>query len=104
MGARLLAGLIAMTLAGCEQAVLLQSGQSYTEEGPQSCTHFAYCFTCMPGFNGKMDCSFKASAFCPGTQTALFKVTPRTYYYPSKPDEPFRADAREVVKEITPCT
>ena len=39
----------------------------------ETCNYSSYCFTCMPGFDGKMDCGMKLSAFCSGTNEVTYQ-------------------------------
>lgn len=89
-------------LIGCDPVVNTRTiGESHNEERAESCTHFSYCFTCMPGFNGKTDCSFKASALCPGTRRVELKLTPVELTCKSGNVE--KSFDSQVVREISSC-
>lgn len=69
---------LCILLAGCDREVKREElGEPVVAEKEVSCHKFSYCYTCMPGMSGKMDCSFKMSSFCPGNQLA--RVEQRTY-------------------------
>jgi hypothetical protein len=42
----------------------------------EGCSKFGFCMTCMPGFDGQMECGFKASNFCPGSHDVTYDETP----------------------------
>lgn len=79
-----IASTLAMScLAGCGPKVtkVEATGPAVVKEDRQSCSHAGYCFTCMPGFDGKMNCGFKFSAMCSGTQDVTYSETPVRRYY-----------------------
>lgn len=70
-----LAVLALVLLAGCDPEVSSTNGHYVDVEKDVHCRHFSYCYTCMIGFGSKQTCGFKASAFCPGQQLALVRIT-----------------------------
>ncbi len=71
-----------LVLVGCREEVSLDPvGPVETVTRERSCTKPGYCYTCMPGFDGKMNCSFKFSPFCGGTQLATEQRTPMRITY-----------------------
>ena len=47
--------------------------------GTESCTTTGYCFTCAPGFDGKMSCKMKFSAFCSGRKDVKYNLFEEKY-------------------------
>lgn len=69
--------LLCLLLAACDPVV------SETATGPaarvtrnESCTHTSFCYTMMPGFDGKMEGGFKLSPYCPGSHDVVYAVIP----------------------------
>lgn len=66
-----------LLLVGCDSVVSNQiEGPRFIKRETVSCTHPSFCFTSMPGFDGKMNFGYKFSAFCPGTQEQINRYTP----------------------------
>lgn len=67
----------ALLLLGCDPVVDRRTaGAPYVATRREGCSKFGFCMTCMPGFNGKMECGFKMSAFCPGSHDVTAEYTP----------------------------
>lgn len=47
----------------------------------RSCHKTGACFTCLPGFDGKMNCGFKLSPICPGRQKVTISEVPVIIHY-----------------------
>ncbi len=91
-----------LVLAGCREEVSREPiGETQTVTLERSCTKPGYCFTCMPGFDGKMNCGLKFSPFCSGTQMATEKRTPMRITYDNGEFEDYIA-VQTVAAE--PCT
>ena len=77
--------LIALILfaIGCDKEVKRAIISSHVETQKVSCSKAGYCFTCLPGFDGKMKCGVKFSAFCPGRQDASVRVVQERITYES---------------------
>ena len=75
--------LLLLLLAGCGPDIIdkqvVDVGKTY--EDRVSCTYTGYCYSCLPGFDGKMDCNFKLSPYCPGTANATLQSVTVEYYY-----------------------
>ena len=72
----------ATLLIGCREEVVRTATGSPTETtAPRSCSKFGLCYKCGVGYNGKLSCGFRTSAFCPGTQTATVRATPMRIQY-----------------------
>lgn len=56
-------------------------GEKRTVETIKSCYTTGICFTCMPGWNMKMSCTLKFSAFCSGRQAVTLERTSVHVYY-----------------------
>lgn len=67
---------IALLLTGCIDSVVSQSpiGGPKLEERRLGSIHTSYCFTCLPGFDGKMNCGMKLSYACPCSYQAKVSV------------------------------
>ncbi len=66
------------------------------------CQHFGYCLTCLPGIaDFKLECKFKLSQFCAGTQEAQARVQDVTY---RRGEETYtRAETLAVVQRTGSC-
>lgn len=73
--------LLLVFMIGCAKEVSRQYDPPHEEVRTLDCTHSDFCFTCMPGFTGKMDCGFKLSPYCPGNRKARVQVTPYRVHY-----------------------
>jgi hypothetical protein len=72
----ILAGAV-LAMTACDPVVESRPvGPAVTRTRSEGCSHLGFCFTCLPGFNGKMECGFKMSAFCPGTHSVTYAETP----------------------------
>lgn len=72
----------ALVIAACDKVVYREPLQSYEVNSNVSCTYAGYCYSCF-GMNGKLECGFKFSAMCGGTQPARLRVTPVKVGYES---------------------
>lgn len=102
------AGLVAIltsmvALGGCEQAETIRIVDTREAQVEQSCHKVGYCYTMMPGFDGKMESKFKFSQFCPGRQDALVRIDQVLMRYPSKPDETFVRERSHTIKTLSSC-
>jgi hypothetical protein len=89
-------------LVGCDPVTRTRPvGESKIVTVEESCTHFSYCFTCMPGFDGKNECGYKASSLCPGNQKVQISITPMELTRKSGKTE--IEQQRRTIKEITAC-
>ncbi len=98
---RLLLAVCALAFVGCDAVVSETPGPSRVEERAVSCTHTSFCFTCMPGFDGKVSCGMKFSAFCPGSKAARVNVTPVLRLYES--GETMTYERTEVLETLEAC-
>jgi hypothetical protein len=89
-------------LAGCDPEVSSTNGSYVDVEKDVHCTHFSYCYTCMIGFGSKQPCGFKASAFCPGHQPALVRITDVRSILKSGRIRDWKR--QEVIKALGACT
>lgn len=99
---RLVLTVALLTLAGCDKEVSRTPHESYVQNQRVSGHHFSYCFTCMPGFDGKMDCRLKASTMCPCSYPAEVRVTPYTITYESGKTREY--SSTQVIKQLGSCT
>jgi len=66
-----------LMLSGCDEVVRTEpAGYAHEANTTLSCTAPGFCFTCLPGFDGKSDCTIKYSLLCPGTQSARVSIQP----------------------------
>lgn len=66
-----------IAVVACDTVLRVENaGEAYEETRARSGTHTSYCFTCMPGFDGKMDCKMKLSYACPCSYKARVLVQP----------------------------
>lgn len=95
--------LSALLLTGCFDQVTKTEklGEPRISEQTVSCHHASYCYTCMPGFNGGMNCGLKFSSFCSGNQRAIVETQEVRYYYES--GKVRVSDTVNVVKELESC-
>ena len=75
---RKLTALALLLLTGCIDRVGSEepAGPAYEEVRTLSGSKPGYCFTCLPGFDMKMNCSLKFSPYCPCTYKAKVTVQP----------------------------
>lgn len=52
----------------------------------QSCSTTGYCYSCLPGFDGRMQCGFKFSALCPGQQKVEVCEVTEHGHFSKKPE------------------
>lgn len=91
-----------LLLAGCDSVVSTEKlGEPVVKEEVVSCHHLSYCFTCGPGFDGKMNCNAKMSPMCPGNQLALVEHQEIRYQYES--GKTMVHNSTTVVKELETC-
>lgn len=57
-----------LSLEGKNSTSFVGSGREQTRV---SCTYLGYCYTCALGLDGKMDCGFKLSSMCSGSQEVI---------------------------------
>lgn len=76
-------------------------GEPQTLNVIQSCTKPGMCYTCMPGFDGKLKCGVKFSQFCSsGKRKVTIIETPVRVYYN---DGSIKKDIQEQIIESGPC-
>jgi hypothetical protein len=69
--------LLLLALVGCDKEVSrVPNGQPFVVHSTQSCQHFGYCYTCMPGLTEKSECGMKVSHYCDGHQNITVRKTP----------------------------
>lgn len=61
------------------EEVISTSTPRTEERKNQHCSHYDYCFSCMPGFDGQMSCGMKFSAFCDGSRDTIVELTDIDY-------------------------
>ena len=68
----------ALFITGCGSEVtsVQATGETKVSQATHSCNYASFCFTCMPGFDMKLECGFKFSYFCDGTQDVKVEETP----------------------------
>lgn len=75
---------LCILLAGCDREIKReQLGEPVVVEKDVSCHKTSYCYTCMPGFDMKMECRFKLSTMCPGNQLARVEQRQYKIFYES---------------------
>lgn len=66
---------VMLLVTGCDPVVRSKDGATRVVSKDIHCHKTSYCFTCWPGFDGKMKCGPKLSAFCPGKRVANVRIT-----------------------------
>ncbi len=100
MGLLALVGLLSVGCGPAPEEVA--RGPERTATIKASCNHFGYCYTCSPGISSfKLECNFKMSHFCHGTQEAEARVQDVTY---RRGEETYtRAETLAVVRRTGAC-
>ena len=76
--------LASLLLCGCDELVATESyGQPFEEVRTRTGYEPGYCFTCVPGFDGKMNCGLKFSYACSCEYTARVEIQPQRERYES---------------------
>lgn len=91
-----------LLFAGCDSVTASYPvRETRIEERIVSCNYTGFCFTCMPGFDGKMNCGAKLSSYCSGTQKVEVGITPTRLIHKSGKIE--LLDDVKQNKELTSC-
>ena len=78
------AALALLMLAGCDAVTFVEKdGPAFSEVRNRSGWKAGYCYTCMPGFDGKMSCGFKFSSMCSCSYKAKVLVQPIRVHHES---------------------
>jgi len=77
----LFAVLSVCTACATPRIVDREYGESYTYSGTTDCTYSGFCYTCMPGWDGKWGCGFKFSSSCSGKEAAKILAQPVIMIY-----------------------
>lgn len=74
---KLLAVLLITLSLGCDPVVKTEAAGDFTFKiVTTGCYTTGFCFSCMPGFDGKMSCGYKFSSFCSGSRKEEIKERP----------------------------